>query len=300
MVLNIKKTLLHGKKVINSVSELLKHTAIVSNLSRQKMLILTVSAMLQSRSVCLSELSHHLNPQAKTESNETRLGDFFRESSFDYDALATVLVSFLLKQPNTKIRLTVDRTNWEYGSHSINILMIIASKGAVHVPLYWEMLDNEGGNSNSEQRIAIFDKCIKLLDAKNIGLVLGDREFIGQTWLKYLKDKKLPFCVRVPKNHLVENTVGEKYQVETIWKSHKNTTQKTIFKDCIVDKVWSSAMITTDAKGKLLFLFSSANVQYLDQFYAKRWTIETLFQAFKTRGFNLESTHITINERPVF
>ena len=31
--------------------------------------------------------------------------------------------------------------------------------------------------------------------------------------------------------------------------------------------------------------------------YAKRWSIETLFGIFKTRGFCLESTHLTDGER---
>ena len=31
--------------------------------------------------------------------------------------------------------------------------------------------------------------------------------------------------------------------------------------------------------------------------YAKRWEIENMFRAFKTSGFNLESTHVTHPER---
>ncbi|MEY4903093.1 MAG: hypothetical protein RLZZ292_908 [Bacteroidota bacterium] len=69
------------------------------------------------------------------------------------------------------------------------------------------------------------------------------------------------------------------------------------FQHCIVDDVRGSAYISLDAKKQLLFLFSTANVAYLEQFYKKRWTIETIFHAFKSRGFNLEATHIKINGR---
>lgn len=31
--------------------------------------------------------------------------------------------------------------------------------------------------------------------------------------------------------------------------------------------------------------------------YAQRWQIETLFSALKSRGFNLEDTHITTTHR---
>jgi Transposase DDE domain len=280
--------------IINALSEHLKGTQIVSNLSRQKMLVMTLCSLLKSRSVVLSDLAVNLNDSVKTESNETRLRDFFREVEFDYTALATFIFSFLAAQPGQKIRLTIDRTNWKFGSHATNILMITASKGVYNIPFFWELLDNEGGNSNCEQRIELLQKCVDVLGAQRIGLVVGDREFIGQIWLKFLKIKKIPFCVRVPKHHIIETTDGQQHVAETIWKKRQQTVR---FKHCMVDGVWGSAVVTTDAKGDLLYLFGTANVEYLEQFYKKRWTIETIFQAFKSRGFNLEDTHLKINER---
>ena len=41
--------------------------------------------MLKSRSVVLPELAVHLNDAVKTDSNQTRLRDFFRETTFDYE-----------------------------------------------------------------------------------------------------------------------------------------------------------------------------------------------------------------------
>jgi Transposase DDE domain len=282
------------KFIIDAISEHLNKTQIVSNLSRQKMLVMTLCSLIRTRSVVLAELAVNLNDAVKTESNETRLRDFFREVKFDYTALATFVFSFLAAQPGQKIRLTIDRTNWKFGSHSTNILMVIASKGNHNIPLFWDMLDNKGGNSNCEQRLDILQKCIDLLGAKHIGLVLGDREFIGQIWLKFLKKKEIPFCVRVPKHHIIEATDGQQYLAEDLWKSRK---QPIRFKECMVDGVWGSAVITTDAKGDLLYLFGTAKVDYLEQFYQKRWTIETVFHAFKSRGFNLEDTHLNIDER---
>ena len=81
--------------------------------------------------------------------------------------------------------------------------MIVASCKEVTIPLYWELLDNNSGNSNTNDRISLLKQCIKLLGAKRIGLFLGDREFIGHKWLKYLKDKKIHFCVRIPKHHKI-------------------------------------------------------------------------------------------------
>ncbi len=285
------------KLVISSVSEYLQYVEIVSHLSRQKMLVQTLMAMLKSRSVVLSELAVHLNDKVKTASNETRLQDFFREVAFDYKATARFLYSFLQTQKGEKIRLSIDRTEWDFGEQQTNILMVIATKGCYTVPLYWEMLDNKSGNSNTENRIDVIQKCIDLIGAQNIGLLVGDREFIGHKWLKYLKDNKIPFCFRIPKSHLIETEGGQIYKAETLWQMRKNTVTKIEFKQCLIDGVWGSARISADAKGDLLFLFGSVKPDFLDQLYKKRWTIETLFQAFKSRGFNLEATHLKSNDR---
>ena len=56
------------KVIISSISEHLKLTQIVSHLARQKMLILTLCALLKSRAVVLSELAVHLNDSVKADS----------------------------------------------------------------------------------------------------------------------------------------------------------------------------------------------------------------------------------------
>jgi hypothetical protein len=47
----------------------------------------------------------------------------------------------------------------------------------------------------------------------------------------------------------------------------------------------------------LLTVISPSYTRTLIDDYAKRWGIETLFGIFKSRGFNLEDTHLTDSER---
>ena len=55
--------------------------------------------------------------------------------------------------------------------------MIVAKCRDITIPLYWELLDNNSGNSNTSDRIDLLKKCIRILGVKRIGLFLGDREF---------------------------------------------------------------------------------------------------------------------------
>ncbi|WP_336719223.1 transposase, partial [Chryseobacterium mucoviscidosis] len=54
-----------------------------------------------------------------------------------------------------------------------------------------------------------------------------------------------------------------------------------------------------DKKGKLdtLILVSLNKPEESWEYYKKRWQIETLFKAFKSSGFNIESTHVTDQKR---
>jgi hypothetical protein len=63
-------------------------------------------------------------------------------------------------------------------------------------------------------------------------------------------------------------------------------------KDCLVDGLWADVWVKPLEAGAYLFLLGTAKVAFFGQFYRKRWSIETCFQRFKQRGFNLEKTHL--------
>jgi len=165
--------------------------------------------------------------------------------------------------------------------------MLLACQGAVQVPLYWELLDNRSGNSSTAERKAILGRCIRLLGKERIGILIADREFVGHRWLKYLKDNGIAFCVRMPKHHLLERLDGRRQQAEQLAKE-----QALHLKDCLVDGVWGQVYLKRLADGGLLYLFGTIEARYLGQVYRRRWTIEACFESFRSRGFDLEGTHL--------
>jgi len=271
------------------ITSILDIVPIVTNLARKKFIILFVLAMIKMRSVQFCELAQELNDQVKASSNEVRIQDFFREVELNYEQLAILLAMFLPKKG--KVTLCIDRTEWDFGKCQVNILMIVVRCREITIPLYWEMLDNKSGNSNTIDRIALLKKCIRLLGAKRIGLFLGDREFIGHRWLKFLKDQKIRFCVRVPRHHNITRQIDFDEQVTKVEKLlHKRKTVR--LQNCMVDGVWGNIYAKQLPDGDILFLFGTSKVEYLAQLYKKRWRIECFFQNVKKRGFNLEDTHL--------
>jgi hypothetical protein len=277
------------KKFFTSeVSYLFKTYKIVAHKSRQTCLYLAILGIIKSRKVQLPSIADAIKSEGDTieiKSIIHRLEDFFREADFDYESLALLLIFCLGKG---KLRLCIDRTEWDFGKCQVNILMITASTGSKQVALYWELLDNKSGNSNAKDRIDVLKKVIDLIGTERIGIVIGDREFIGHKWLKYLKDKGIYFCMRVPKHHLIERFDGRKQNIEEI-----ATVQPLCLKDCLVDGVWVHVYLKKLDTDDYLFLIGTIKEpKHLGQVYRKRWTIEVLFQSFKSRGFDLESTHM--------
>lgn len=276
-----------NQRLESEISSVLSKIPIVKNLSRKKFIGLFVLGLIKSRNVQFCEVAQHLNNEAKLSSNEVRIQDFFREVDIDYFYVALLLLQFL--PAKKKLRLCIDRTEWDFGSCQINILMVVVGCGDYQLPLYWEMLDNKSGNSSTQDRKDIVKLCVDLLGKERIGYIVGDREFIGHSWIKYLKDNGINFVMRLPKHHLLQRSNGTVCKIESL---NLGIDRALILRDCLVDGVVADVWVKSLADGDFLYLLGTVNVEFMGQLYAKRWTIETCFQGLKGRGFDLEKTHL--------
>jgi hypothetical protein len=275
------------QRLIAKITTVLQHVPLAGNLSRQKFMAQFIIGLIKSRNVQFCEVAQHLNDAAKPASNETRIQNFFRDVTLDYSSFIRLIIHLL---PATgKLRLCLDRTEWDFGQCQVNILLVTVGAGAWHVPLYWELLDNRSGNSNAAQRIAVLEACVALLGRERIGLVLGDREFVGHSWLKWLKDNGLNFVMRLPKHHLLTDESGRRRAIADLGLAVGQVRRVAHVQ---VDGVWGQAWVKALEGGEFLFLFGTSGLTSLGPLYAKRWTIEQCFQNLKGRGFNLENSHL--------
>jgi len=98
--------------------------------------------------------------------------------------------------------LAMDRTNWEFGKTSINILMVSAIWNGMGVPLIWTLLPS-AGNSNTKARTNLLDRLHKAFPDIKIASLMSDREFVGDGWMTYLRAKKIPFVLWFRENQHV-------------------------------------------------------------------------------------------------
>jgi hypothetical protein len=172
--------------------------------------------------------------------------------------------------------------------------------GVVHegvaFPLVWCLLDKRG-NSNSDERMTLFNQFLERFGEREVACLTADREFVGKEWFEYLLHEPLtPFRIRIRENH----KLGQGRTCLSV---------KIAFADLAVGQskvlrnkrrlwghwVYIAALRLED--NSLLVVATQRAPKSAITDYAKRWSIETLFGIFKTRGFCLESTHLTDGER---
>ncbi len=263
------------------------------HLSRQKLISALILTMIKNKSIRFPELAEDLNEDVKSESNLRRIQDFFANYDLQYMAYAELLAGFI---PLLKFDLAIDRTNWKFGSTPINILCLAVRYPGVGVPILFEMLD-KAGNSNASERIDLVTKFVELFGVNKINSIIGDREFIGDKWCNYLISNKIPFFMRLPKSHRI-TLGGITYRIDMLIDCY--AFKKARFLSGI--EIYG----IPDLNLGLLKRYPNANRSEIDYLailtnqskgdalgqYKKRWSIEVLFQSLKTRGFNLENTHL--------
>ena len=253
-------------------------------------------ALLKVRSVSLAELATGFGGKAKVESHYKRLQRFFRGFEIDQDAIARLLVR-LVPVGDGPWRLAMDRTNWQFGKADVNFLVLGVAWRGVALPLFWTVLDKPG-NSDTAARIALMERFLGVFGAGRVAALLADREFVGEDWFRWLHKNGIPFHQRLKRNTLVPNAWNRMMRLDVLFGSLKPGESHRLL-GC--RPVWGcfvplSALRLDD--GDFLFIASSGapQAEALDA-YAGRWQVETLFGCLKSRGFNLEDTHLTHPER---
>lgn len=286
---------------ITKLSSLLKQQFLL-HMSRIECLGSFILAIIECRPVNMAVLAQKF-AGCQPESSYKRLQRFVKEISFKGTQLAYLIISILGIEKGGQWQLIFDRSNWKVGSKDINVLFLAVCYKGYAVPLFYTFLkDKKSGNSNYTDRILLMEKFIHTFGINRIGVLLGDREFIGHMWMKYLIRNKIPFCVRLKESwNKVALQNGDFLEVKKCFPDLQRGEQKSLglcqlgqgkdSVDCFVTGM------RAPAKGEWVTVAHSEGLKDPCSLYRQRWRIETMFKTMKTGGFNLEDTHLTRPER---
>ena len=248
-----------------------------------------VVALLRMRTVSLVSLAKVLHPERSAETNYRRIQRFFALFNFDFDEIAKLLLA--LRRGTEPIVLVMDRTEWHFGRRTINLLVLGYLESGMTVPLVWKELDKAGATSEDE-RIALLERLLPLIESRKIEALVADREFIGEKFFAWLCQQNFRFVIRIRKNaRLHHRGRGTNRRADEVFAALADGHERRLRDRHLVYGTLVYVVAARQGKDPWI-LVTNAQPEAARALYRQRWSVETMFGAFKSRGFDLEATHL--------
>lgn len=265
-----------------------------TNLARIKLIAFFVTALCKVQTVNFEKLANSFDTTSQNTSSLRRIQRFFATYRLDADLIARLV--FKLLPIDGKYVLSIDRTNWKFGSIDINILMLGVVYDGVAFPLLFSLLPKRG-NSNTTERINLINRFIRLFGAEHIDCLVADREFVGEKWLEFLNINEIRYHIRIRNNFKVFLPHKNK-EVKASWLFNGLALNQYKYYSKIVYVNGQPCYLSgARLKGDFLIIVSFNKPHEARRDYEKRWQIEMCFKAMKTSGFDIEKTHLQEIER---
>ncbi len=153
----------HESKINILTNKLVEIFGDVMNLSRIKFFALFISALCKVQTVCFEKLAVSFDSNVKVCSSLLKIQRFMSGYPLDSKLIARLIFAMLPDKP--PYILTMDRTNWKFGSTDINILVIAIAYKGVAIPILFKLMP-KFGNSSKGERIEIMQSYIDLFGGR--------------------------------------------------------------------------------------------------------------------------------------
>ena len=189
----------------NALSEsVAKHIDL--SVTRRETLSWLALLIMQHGTISLWRLAAYVASVAQTDSVRRRFYRFFQFVRLDSTLAARVVVD-LLGLAGKPWVLAIDRTNWDFGKTTINILMIPVTWNGTGIPLLWMLLPT-AGNSHTSERTELLDLLRAAFPDMKIAALIGDREVSAASEDDHRKKQRDGDQKEVQRVHLTRHRRG--------------------------------------------------------------------------------------------
>lgn len=284
-----------------------------------KVFLLLLNCVIQSGTVNLNKCRVKAGivtgePDLKLSSVYTRLIRFFNMGNRDAFCFGITLLILSITQLSGTCYLVIDRTNWEIGGQSVNVLCLgLLLPNGIFIPIICENL-NKKGNSCARERKDLLERFQKAWpEGRKCRLVLlGDREFVGLNFFVWLTKNDLSFVIRsrwgdyfgqlaaaldLTTDKLqskIKQSVGEKGFFQSAFEYEEQKFWFTVFPNSAKRKPKNERKVGDDY---VVLVSDQSRADKIGDDYRKRWGIEVFFRHAKTNGLNLEDANFKEREK---
>jgi hypothetical protein len=163
-----------------------------------------------------------------------------------------------------------------------------------------------GGGSGAEEHTELLDRFLRLVEPDELRALVADREFTGSDFLKALDQREIPFVIRLKKDRRIGPPSGESsgewsLPVKMFARACQPEQSKHLpalrglgGAESVECRIAAQRL---EEDSFLILAGREVDPGSMLDLYRKRWEIETLFAALKSKGFGLEDTHMTGPDR---
>ena len=172
----------------------------------------------------------------------------------------------------------------------VNILTVSVVYKRVAIPIVWQTV-NQKGNAKAREHLRIIKRLLAEIGKQHIAEIYGDREFASQELFSFLLAERIDFRIRLKTSYLVGGI-----SFKTRW---RNLAERVKLKGKKAVAVFGLEVYVSCVKlkkaGRTEYLIVASGKRSKDALaeYKVRWAIETMFGCLKSRGFEMEETHLT-------
>lgn len=259
---------------------------------RLKLISHLIIGLLKVTQSSLSKWSKALPGEQQLDTKYKQLQRFARFFRFSPRLYAQVVWGLFGQEK--VVYLTLDRSEWQMRGEWVQVVLVGIAHQGMSIPLLWQVLNRQGNTALATRKALL--KCFdEWLDRSQEQLIwwLADREYIGKAWFQELTARKMRFCIRLRKSVRVHQG-GKALKLAHLFTcTHlRRLTKPRQVYGC---KLYLAGQQLPN--GDFFIIGSATKTRQLAAIYQKRWQVETLFAAYKSRGFNLQSCRVNQAKR---
>ncbi len=261
-------------------------------------LAMMITGILRGRNGQLKKIARAVQYSYKKESLGERFRRFVRNKNIDVNVVYALLIGKILKAIGQgPIILMIDST--KIGGRCICLMVSIYYKSRA-LPFAWLTFKGRKGHSSQATQLKLFKRVKELLPTDVPVILLGDGEFDGSEVVEWFKtETNWQYVCRTDHTTLIFHQ-GRWIALDQL---PLEPGEETFLKDVLftqANQIGPVNILVVWHETKECHWFFVTNVETAAEakdWYTKRFTTETLFSDFKSRGFNLDSTRMWKPER---
>lgn len=204
--------------------------------------------------------------------------------------IAKPILEKLAKNQKTVV-LLMDQTTAGNGDEILMLALRIENRG---LPLFWHV-EKTQGNIGFKHQKEILDRVASILPPAAKVVLMGDRFYGTSALVDYCNQKKWGYRLRIKGNIRIQ-VLNENMPAQDLLKAQKSFVENVFFASTGVPT--NIGIIHDKGHNEPWIIVMNDTPNYYKTLdYGMRWSIESMFSDFKSRGFGLEETQIRYSER---